>query len=289
MAKAGDIIVKKGIKIAFSIVVAAAMAALAYYSLLDRQETATARVYSDGGFVYSGGLRNGLFDGGGEIVLADGARFTGTFRKGRAAGNIDYDAGDWRFEGDFTQGKPNGLIFLPDGVNVRVMPDDTTGFVSPKGWVYTGGIGERGQNGEGTYTFPGGEWYFGNFLLGLADGYGVYRDSVGDFIYQGEWKAGLYHGQGRYTPPGSDFVYEGAFEAGLPHGRVQYMEGETLRYDGDFEGGVPQGQGIYFSPEGWTYEGGFMNGVFHGKGTLTKDGNAVVGTWEKGKQVSREQ
>ena len=290
MAKAGDVSLKKGIKIAFSVAVAAAMAALAWYSLLDRQETAAARVYSDGGFVYTGGLRNGLFDGRGEVLLADGARFTGNFVKGRASGDFYYaNAGDWRFEGVFAQGRPGGMIFLPIDASVSITPDDTTFFISPKGWVYYGGIGERGQNGEGTYTFPGGESYTGGFLLGLAEGYGVYWDKEGSMVYDGGWKAGLYHGLGKYTQPGGGFVYEGAFEAGLPHGRAQYMEGGALRYDGDFEGGVPQGQGIYFSPEGWTYEGGFANGVFHGKGTLTKDGNAVAGTWEKGKQVSSEQ
>ena len=275
------------------------MAALAYYSLLDRVEAAVERSYADGGFTYTGALRNGLFDGPGEISLAGGASFTGEFLKGRMAGNIDYDAGDWRFEGSFAQGKPDGTFFLPNDLTVAIMPDDTTWFISPKGWVYTGGIGERGQNGEGTYTFPGGEHYFGNFLLGLADGYGVYRDSVGSFIYKGEWKAGLYHGPGLYISPEGKFAYEGAFEAGLPHGRAQYYEGDhllykesleggVLRYDGGFEGGVPQGQGIYYSPEGWTYEGGFINGVFHGKGTLTRDGNAVLGEWEKGKKISSE-
>jgi len=266
------------------------MAALAYYSLLDRREAAAARAYDGGGFVYTGALRNGLFDGRGEIALADGARFAGNFVKGRAAGIFVYNSTeDWRFEGVFNQSKPEGALFLPGDLSVTLAPGDVANVHSPKGWEYNGGIGERGQNGEGTYTFPGGESYTGNFLLGLADGYGVYLDKEGNAIYEGEWKAGLYHGQGRYISPGGKYVYEGAFEAGLPHGRVQYTEGETLRYDGDFEGGVPQGQGIYFSPEGWTYEGGFANGVFHGKGTLTKGGNAVAGEWEKGKQVSSEQ
>ena len=264
------------------------MAALATYSLLDRQQTAAARAYDDGNFVYSGPLRNGLFDGEGEIVLANGARFTGTFRKGRAAGNFIYDGAGWRFVGVFNQSKPDGTLFLPQDVTATLSQGDIAKFASPKGWDYRGGIGERGQNGEGTYTFPGGESYTGGFLLGLAEGHGVYRDKNGSIFYEGEWKAGLYHGQGRCAPPGGDFVYEGAFEAGLPHGRAQYTEGGTLRYDGDFEGGVPQGRGIYYSPEGWTYEGGFANGVFHGKGTLTRSGNAVEGEWQKGRQIGSE-
>ena len=266
------------------------MAALACYSLLDRVEPAAARAYADGGFVYTGALRNGLFDGMGEIVLADGARFTGMFLKGRAAGNIAYDSADgWRFEGEFSNGRPTGTLFLPQDVTVVISREDVAAIVSPKGWDYRGGIGERGQNGEGAYTFKGGESYTGNFLLGLADGHGVYKSAGGDVIYEGEWKAGLYHGQGRYTAPGGQFVYEGAFEAGLPRGRARYMEGDILRYDGDFVGGVPQGQGMYHSPEGWTYEGGFVNGVFHGNGTLTKAGASVKGVWDKGKQVSHEE
>lgn len=277
---------KKGVKILISVVAAAAMASLAVYSLLDRQQAAQARAYADGGFIYSGALRNGLFDGHGEVVFADGARFSGAFLKGRAAGSFVYSAADWRFEGSFSGGKPGGTLFLPGDASAAITQGDTAEFLSPKGWQYQGGIGERGQNGEGTYTFPGGESYTGGFQLGLAEGQGTYRDKDGGVIYEGEWKAGLYHGQGCYAPPGEDFVYEGAFEAGLPHGRVQYTQGGVLRYDGDFEGGVPQGHGIYYSPEGWTYEGGFANGVFHGAGTLTKGGVAVTGRWEKGRQVA---
>jgi len=278
---------EKGIKMLFSVAAAAAMIALAYYSLLDRVEPASSRAY-DSDFIYSGPLRNGLFDARGEIILADGARFSGRFLKGRAAGDFVYDDADWRFVGNFNQGKPEGALFLPEDITAWVDRDGIAEFLSPKGWSYSGGIGERGQNGEGLYTFPGGESYTGGFLLGLAEGHGTYRSKDGNVIYEGQWKAGLYHGRGRYTPPGGKFMYEGAFEAGLPHGRVQYTEGGALRYDGEFEGGVPQGQGIYYSPEGWTYEGGFQNGVFHGKGTLTRDGRAVEAQWQKGKRISSE-
>ena len=273
-----------------SVAAAAAMAVLAVYSLLDSHQAARAWAYGDGGFVYTGALRNGLFDGRGEAVFADGARFSGGFLHGRAAGGFVYTAaGDWRFEGNFSAGKPAGKFFLPGDTPAALLPEDVAEFVSPKGWTYEGGIGERGQNGEGTYTFPGGESYIGAFLLGLADGQGVYKSKDGGVIYEGQWKAGLYHGQGRYVSPGGKSIYEGAFEAGLPHGRVQYMEGEALRYDGDFVGGVPQGQGIYYSPEGWVYEGGFANGVFHGGGTLTRDGQSVAARWEKGRRVADEQ
>ena len=265
---------------------AAAMAALAAWSLLDRHQAAQARAYADGGFVYTGALRNGLFDGRGEAVFADGARLKGYFSKGRVYAASYYPVDDWRFEGQFRDGQISGSFLLPNDVTATLSRafDDTVEFASPKGWQYEGGIGERGQNGEGTYTFPGGESYTGGFLLGLAEGQGTYRNKDGAVIYEGQWKTGLYHGQGKYT--GGDFVYEGAFEAGLPHGRVQYTQDGVLRYDGDFEGGVPQGQGIYYSPEGWTYEGGFANGVFHGAGTLTKDGQPTAARWEKGRQVA---
>jgi len=279
------VFLKKAAKILFSVVMALAMAALAWYSLQDSRVAAAALAYEDAGFSYAGPLRGGLFDGHGEAVFADGARFSGTFRKGRADGNFIYDGADWRFVGGFDQGKPNGTLFLPGDGIATIDLRDRAHFRSPKGWEYSGGIGERGQNGEGSYIFPGGEGYMGGFLLGLAEGDGAYYDKDGNEIYVGRWKAGLYHGQGKYTSPDGKFLYEGAFEAGLPHGRAQYLEGETLRYDGDFVGGVPQGQGIYYSPLGWSYEGGFENGVFHGEGTLTRDGNPVTAQWEKGRRV----
>jgi len=281
--------VKKTLKILFSAVIAAAMAGSAWYALQDRQQAAAGRPYGGGEFTYTGALRNGLFDGAGAVAFADGARLTGEFRKGRFSGSLNFiSAGDWRFEGNFFDGQPSGVFFLPKGLTAALSREDAAGFASPLGWEYAGGIGERGQNGEGRFTFLNGESYTGAFLLGLAEGHGVYRDAGGGVIYEGEWKAGLYHGQGRYTPAGGKYAYEGAFEAGFPHGWAAYSEGGVLRYSGEFAGGVPEGQGIYYSPQGWTYEGGFKNGVFHGGGVLTKDGVPIAGVWERGRQAGHE-
>ena len=281
---------KKAVKIVFSVVVAAAMAGFAWYALLDRHQTTAGRPYGGNEFVYAGPLRNGLFDGSGTIAFTDGARLNGELYKGRFSGGLEFtSAGDWRFEGHFFDGRPSGVFFLADGVNATISREDAAVFASPKGWEYAGGIGERGQNGEGRFVFLNGESYTGAFLLGLADGYGVYRGADDGVIYGGEWKAGLYHGQGRYAPAGGKFLYEGAFELGFPHGWAAYSENGTLRYSGDFVGGVPEGQGIYYSPQGWTYEGGFRNGVFHGKGVLTKNGEPNPGVWERGRQVRREE
>jgi hypothetical protein len=280
--------VKKAIKVMISVVLAAMMAGLACYALIDQVQPVTQRAYSDNEFTYTGMLRNGLFDGSGEILFAGGARLIGAFRKGHCAGTLIYDAaGDWRFRGQFYSGQPDGTYTLPKLGAVTVSREDAAQLGSPAGWAYAGGIGERGQNGEGSFVFPGGERYTGSFLLGLADGHGVYKSVDGIVIYEGEWKAGLHHGQGKYTPAGKNFTYEGAFEGGLPHGRASYSQDGVVRYTGDFVGGVPEGQGIYTSPAGWTYEGGFKNGVFHGTGTLTKNGESIQGIWEKG--IQREQ
>ena len=266
------------------------MAGLAYYALLDRVQPVIEQIGGGGEFVYAGTLRNGLFDGKGEAAFSDGARLSGEFFKGRCSGSLDFSsAADWRFEGHFYDGRPSGAYFLPKGVTATVSREDAAVFASPKGWEYAGGIGERGQNGEGKFVFMNCESYTGAFLLGLADGYGVYRGADGSVIYGGEWKAGLYHGQGRYTPPDGKYAYEGSFEAGFPHGWAAYSEGGVLRYSGDFVGGVPEGQGIYYSSAGWIYEGGFKNGVFHGKGVLTRNGEPTEGVWERGKQVGREE
>ena len=281
---------KKTFAILFAVVIAAAMAALAWYSLQDREQRVVAREYG-GDFAYTGSLRNGRFDYRGEAIFADGARFKGYFSNGRVFAGYYTPVDDWRFEGQFRDGKVGGSFFLPGDVTATFSPkmDDTAEFASPKGWEYAGGLGERGQNGEGTFNFPGGESYTGGFLLGLADDQGTYRDAQGNVVYEGGWKAGLYHGEGRYSSPDGSFVYAGAFEAGLPHGEAAYWEGQDLRYKGDFVGGVPEGQGTYYSPAGWTYEGSFKSGVFHGEGVLTKAGASVKGVWEKGKQVSREE
>jgi len=201
--------------------------------------------YGSGGLVYSGGLKNGLLNGLGELTFQDGNTYHGSFRDGRLNGEGLYSYKDdtggpvWRFEGLFQDGRANsGRLYLSydRSMIVYIYGSDTDTLVGQT-WRYSGGFDRRGQNGEGVYTYNNGFSYKGGFKNGLADGKGIYADADGRIIYAG-----------------------------------------------GFSGGQFEGQGVYYSPEGWIYEGNFKDGLFDGEGSLTIGDFAVRGTWKKGKQ-----
>ena len=79
------------------------------------------RSYPTGDFTYSGGLRDGRFDGSGTINFDNGEKYIGGFKNGRLDGNGVYSAGDekdgwWRFAGVFDNGAAeSGTFYFPDG------------------------------------------------------------------------------------------------------------------------------------------------------------------------------
>ena len=54
------------------------------------------------------------------------------------------------------------------------------------------------NNCLGTYTFPTGDKYVGEFKYGIRHGQGTFTFANGD-KYVGEWKNDQLHGQGTYT------------------------------------------------------------------------------------------
>jgi len=202
--------------------------------------------YGSGGLVYSGGLKNGLLHGSGELTFQDGNIYNGHFRDGRLDGEGLYSYMDdtggpaWRFDGLFQDGQAkSGRLYLyaDRSMIVYIHGSDTDTLVG-RTWRYSGGFDTRGQNGEGVYTYNNGFSYKGGFKNGLADGEGIYADADGKKIYAG-----------------------------------------------GFSGGQFEGQGVYYSPEGWIYEGNFKDGLFDGEGSLTIGDFVVRGRWKKGKQT----
>jgi radial spoke head protein 1 len=55
------------------------------------------------------------------------------------------------------------------------------------------------RNGTGTFIYPDGSRYEGNFLNGKRSGQGKYTYTNGDY-YQGEWDNDKKHGQGIFIP-----------------------------------------------------------------------------------------
>ena len=94
---------------------------------------------------------------------------------------------------------------------------------------------EEFANGQGKYTYPSGESYFGN------------------------WKNGEFHGKGILTSPLDGCIFEGIFKKNKAngHGKVIFDSGEI--FDGEFKDGQFTGHGTYTSPDGEKYIGGWKD------------------------------
>jgi len=129
---------------------------------------------------------------------------------------------------------------------------------------YVGEIEDGKPNGQGTYSFPDGSSYEGDW-----------KD---DKYYEGE-----YHGQGTYTYPDGR-MYVGEFKDGEKNGQGTYTYPYGNKYVGEYKDGEKNGQGTYSFPDGEKYEGEFKDDKRNGQGTLTyPNGEKYVGEFKDGK------
>lgn len=134
-------------------------------------------------------------------------------------------------------------------------------------------------NGYGTYLYPGGAKYIGDFSNGRMHGKGILYFADGS-KYIGNWVKQEREGRGRMILANGD-VYFGIFKAGKYHGEglMTYENGST--YEGDWRNGQPHGEGVFIFPNGDRYEGHLENGLFYGQGELFyADGSRYEGEWK---------
>ncbi len=117
---------------------------------------------------------------------------------------------------------------------------------------------------NGTYTYPDGDLYNGNFNLnGERHGFGTYKWRDGE-KYIGNWKNGIKDGDGTsYFINNEKFI--GKFKNNsFKYGTYYYNDGG--KYTGEYQNDLAHGQGSYEYPEGDKYIGRFVNDLFHGFG-----------------------
>lgn len=117
------------------------------------------------------------------------------------------------------------------------------------------------MDGRGTYVFPNGDRYSGDWRDGKQHGFGLYVIESGD-IYEGEWSYGLKQGRGREVYANDSF------------------------FEGEFADNSKNGFGTFYYNTGIRYEGGWRNGLRHGAAVLYRSSDAREETeWRDDRRV----
>jgi len=229
----------------------------------------------------------------GGYELADGGRYQGELRGGRAHGRgvLRWPNGD-RYEGEFRNGRMHGRGVLASANGDRYEGELRAGLFHGKGRLerasgetYEGDFAEGYEHGEGVLVEAAGDRYEGEFERGYMHGRGTYAHHDGD-VYEGRIDRGRMHGEGVYRTPEGD-RYEGRFAGGAFTGQGRLYEEGELRYEGEFVDWRYHGRGTFYWPDGDRYEGEFEDGMFDGEGRIVFAEPAGGlrerrGTWEDG-------
>ena len=258
------------------------------------------------GAKYSGDFRKGEIHGMGVCVYSDGSRYEGQwasrYPEGKGTKTLKDGSkltGNWK-KGILIDGqevKANGAVFVAKG---KQDGDGTT--------VQSGCINGDCEDGQGTYAFPDGSKYDGQFASGKIHGYGTFFYANGD-KYVGGFKGNVAHGKGtifhadgaQTTGDWNDGEYIGSKI--IESGRIGCIEGDCAngkgtyiyangeaKYTGQFRNKMPHGQGSVVYSNGERFMGAWEKGSFNGKGTLyMTDGTSVKGFWKDGEYAGKEE
>jgi len=136
---------------------------------------------------------------------------------------------------------------------------------------------ELAYTGQGTYRWPTGREYDGEFLNGEPEGMGTGNWPGGE-RYRGTWREGRQHGHGELTrSDGSRYV--GDFVDGHREGSGVEQSDEGL-YRGDWRNDLPNGSGEFHGSDGAAYKGQWFDGRRQGFGLFTDNGGSrYEGDW----------
>lgn len=120
-------------------------------------------------------------------------------------------------------------------------------------------------------------FYEGSLFLDDRDGLGTFWFPNGD-IYKGEWKDDIISGSGVMIYADGT-RYEGNWSNGKRHG-FGNLSWSNNTYEGNFVNDSIEGKGILKYTDGSWYDGNWQEGKYHGMGTKRfADGSKYVGDW----------
>ena len=158
----------------------------------------------------------------------------------------------------------------PSRLGQLVLENDTR-LIAPADFSFTG---------SGTYIFPDGTQWSGNFLEGKLHGRG--REDRAGTIYQGNYAHGKRHGNGTLTES-SGLRYEGMWRDGERSGYGGQLFADGSKYEGDWHADAREGFGAFRTATGHEYEGQWLADKMHGYGAM-RETNGVLyeGMWSQG-------
>jgi len=218
---------------------------------------------------YYGDLKDGLFEGQGELIWADGSRYLGDFKLGLMHGSGEiWDITGTHYKGTFKDGMMHGVGRL----------------TFPNGDQYQGEFERNHMSGTATMRTADNSSYEGVFKQGVLIE-GTFIDSDNN-SYEGSFENWLLSGFGSYSSPKGD-VYKGNYQQGILNGQAQINLNNGSRYEGQVSDWQYHGTGKLIDATGNQYQGAFEYGKYHGEGTLTLatpvDGiSEISGQWQFG-------
>jgi hypothetical protein len=217
---------------------------------------------------YSGGYRNGFFDGHGRINFTNGTSYHGEIKMGliHGKGKFERKTGDY-FEGKWKDGK-----FFPYGTLTYAKN------FGREEKIYIGGLHRYLPNDKGKMYYINGDVYYGYWLDGKRHGKGTltYWEMHTTYkVLKGNWEEDSMAGHCFLEMKNGD-TYHGDFYDNQYNGTgvlTYACPNESnfwwKEYTGNFSNGVFSLTGKMLYSNGDLYSGEWKNGNIEGEGTLT--------------------
>ena len=207
---------------------------------------------------YVGDWNNDQRNGYGVLTFSDGSKYIGEWKADQyngqgtlyAPNGSALQSGLWE-SGILVKSGPADLLATVASENISGLSQSTLPACPPDQH-------QRYHNCFGSFTFPSGE------------------------IYLGEWKDDNYHGKGTNTFPNGG-KYVGEFRNGNRDGQDTFTSADGTKYAGEFKDDMAGGLGTLTLSDGSKYVGLFKDGKYSDFGTFTfADGAKYVGAWKDG-------